>query len=372
MSTHSDKEVISAAARWVVRRNAGLSVTEAEELRQWLDGDARHRTAFEHYARAWSAFEGPEREDAQSAMIRRIGTRVRQRRARRVGGMFAAACVIAVLAFAVLRPWPSVDRLRPAGALPAGTVVIHPERLVLEDGSVVELRQGSAIDVRYDDATRRVILSGGEAHFQVAKGQDRPFVVVADGMEVRAVGTAFVVQRGAAQVEVWVTEGRVAVEKATPAAPPGPEDATTMAGATTPSAVPAAPPVPPEPVPVAMLGAHERIVVRTAPEAVVPVVTPVTSAEINERLTWRIPRVEFSATPLAEAIALINSFSHLPDGSANARLVLASELSGIASEPVSGFFRVDNIEAFVHLLEMNLGIEGERRGNEIILRKARR
>jgi transmembrane sensor len=131
-------------------------------------------------------------------------------------------------------------------------------------------------------------------------------------------------------------------------------------------------PAPPAPAHFAMLGARERIVVGTAPEVVVPVVTPVTSAEINERLAWHIPRVEFSSTPLAEAIALINRSSHLPDGSASARLVLASELSGMATEPVSGFFRADNIETFVHLLGMNLGIGGERRGGEIILRKARR
>jgi transmembrane sensor len=443
MSTHSDNEAVSAAAaRWVVRRNAGLSAAEAEALRQWLAGDARHRAAFEHYARAWSAFDGPEREDAQGAMIRRIGARVKQRRARRAGGVLAAACAVAVAALVAVRPWPAdADRSRPEGPPSAGTVVIQPERRVLEDGSVVELRADAVIDVRYDADTRRVVLSGGEAHFSVAKNPARPFVVETGGVEVRAVGTAFSVRLGMEQVEVLVTEGRVAVEKPAPArggdgtggtgdggnvadAADGDDSPTlggtmlggTMLGDTTlgdttlgrttlgdttiedrrevcpawpdgcpalpapPAALPPLPPLPPPPplAALATLGAREHLIVKTAPAgdadsaAPAPAIATLTSAEINERLAWRIPRVEFSATPLAEAIALINRSSHLPDGSASARLVLASELSGMAAEPVSGFFRADNIEAFVYLLGMNLGIEGERRGDEIILRKARR
>jgi transmembrane sensor len=82
--------------------------------------------------------------------------------------------------------------------------------------------------------------------------------------------------------------------------------------------------------------------------------------------------MEFSAMPLAEAVALINRSPRLPDGSASARLVLAPELAVLAAEPVSGIFRADNIEAFVQLLGLNLDIEAERAGDEIILRKARR
>ena len=50
----------------------------------------------------------------------------------------------------------------------------------------------------------------GEAHFQVAKNANRPFVVQAGAVEFRAVGTAFDVQLGATQVQMIVTEGRVA------------------------------------------------------------------------------------------------------------------------------------------------------------------
>jgi transmembrane sensor len=370
MSNRADTEAVSAAAaRWVARRDAGLSPSETAELGQWLDADARHKAAFEHYARAWSTFERPVRAGARDAMMRELENRARRRRARAVA---AIACVVVAFAFFALWRQPG------AGGLHAsGVVVMQPERHVLEDGSTVELKPGAVIDVRYDGVARRVVLVSGEAHFQVTKGQPRPFVVEAGGMEVRAVGTAFAVQLGVAQVEVLVTEGRVAVEKpsAAPALPRAttlmPADATSATVTPPPSAHAA--PVPAVPiVPVATLGAREHVVVATAPEASAPVVKPVTSAELNERLAWRIPRLEFSATPLAEAVALINRSSYLPDGSAGARLVLDPASPGLAAEPVSGFFRADNIEAFVRVLGLSMGIEAERRDTEIILRRTRR
>src|SRR3546814_17986320 len=58
---------------------------------------------------------------------------------------------------------------------------------------------------------RRVILRRGEASFEVAHNVQRPFVVSAEGLDVRAVGTAFVVGIEDGGVEVTVEEGVVAV-----------------------------------------------------------------------------------------------------------------------------------------------------------------
>jgi len=119
---------------------------------------------------------------------------------------------------------------------------------------------------------------------------------------------------------------------------------------------------------------NECIVVETAPArtAAPPVVTAVTPAEINKRLAWRVTRLEFSSTPLAEAVALVNSHSRLPGGSTTARLVLDESLSGLVDEPVSGYSHANDIETFVRMLNVIAGIESERRGDEIVLFKRRK
>ncbi|AWI08163.1 FecR family protein [Ereboglobus luteus] len=378
MDNDSDKKNISeAAARWFARRDAGLSKAETAEFEQWLAADTRHGAAFDRYTRAWAALTRPVRTGEQGALAHELQAQAgRRRRGRRARVAITAASVAVVIAFAVLWQRPSADVAPVLADAPQtqqrekGVVTVtSPERRALEDGSTVELRPGAVIDVRYDDEVRRVVLVRGEAHFQVAKGLPRPFVVEVDGMEVRAVGTAFAVERGTARVEVWVTEGRVAVEK--PATLPDGEGGQAFEAERDPDwDEPTAPaPVAAKPVLMAILGVCERAVLETAPWAPPPVVTTVTSDEINKRMAWRISRLEFSATPLAEAVELINRHSQLPDGSKNARLVLDESMSGLMTEPVSGYSHANDIETFVRLLGASMGIEIERRGDEIILRK---
>src|SRR5690606_39177778 len=137
----------------------------------------------------------------------------------------------------------------------ASSIVSLPDRSVLADGSVVELRPGAQIAVDFTDQVRRLTLISGEAHFQVSKDPTRPSVVAAAGIEVRAVGTAFFVELAAATVEVVVTEGSVAIEqkKALPASLPAP------------------PPVRERKV---TLAAGQRVAIELAPPPEAPALTP--------------------------------------------------------------------------------------------------
>jgi transmembrane sensor len=84
------------------------------------------------------------------------------------------------------------------------------ESHALPDGSLVELKEGSRIAVDFSAEQRQVRLVG-EAHFQVARDAARPFVVNAQGVMVRAVGTAFSVRVDSDEVQVLVTHGSVHV-----------------------------------------------------------------------------------------------------------------------------------------------------------------
>jgi transmembrane sensor len=341
-----------AAARWVARRDAGLSAEAQQEFAAWLAADPRHASAIDHFAKTWSVFDQPQRTGAAAAVLSEVSRRAMRRRGHRLQ-IAGASCAILLLGAMV---WRSVDGGRSSAAeLPRGVVLLQPELRTLPDGSVVEVRPGTGLTVSFDDAFRRVSLHGGQAHFQVAKNQGRPFIVEAGGVQVRAIGTAFAVQSTSAQLEVIVTEGHVSVDQ--------------PAGKTTPDVGGSAPP----PRHLATLTAGERVVVDVSGESpAVPVVNTVRPAEISERLAWRIPRLEFSGTPLGEAVALMNRSTVGRKQLLNLTIVLDSASPGLADEPVSGLFRADNTEAFVHVLELSLGVKAERRGdNEIVLSRAR-
>jgi transmembrane sensor len=327
-----------AAADWVARRDAGLSPREECEYAAWLEASPAHRAAVDRLDFTWRTLDRPLTTGTADAVLCELEHRATARRRRSVA-LTAAALVMLVgagIGWQSLRPAPV---LRSAPATTAA--VLLPSLQSLPDGSVAELRDGAEIAVEFDGAQRRVILRRGEAYFKVTKNTQRPFVVVAGGVEVRAVGTAFSVDLGQGEVEVLVTEGNVAVEVA-PQAP-------------RPDGVPR-----PQPF---LIGAGGGAIVRAAPPRAESAISPLAKVDLQTRLAWRSPRLEFSGTPLLEAVALINRYNHVQ---------FIIEDPELARTRVSGNFGAVNTDAFVRLLEAGFNVQPERRGDdEIILRRQR-
>ena len=83
----------------------------------------------------------------------------------------------------------------------------------LEDGSKISLSGHSQLSAVFDTKSRRVNLRQGEALFQIAKDTDRPFIVAVGEVQIRAVGTAFNVNRRSGGITVSVLEGVVEVSR---------------------------------------------------------------------------------------------------------------------------------------------------------------
>jgi len=186
------------AALWAIRLNDGEPPSERlAELEAWLAADARHRGAL---LRAQAGDRQLEQlRDAGPTLAERVAAPSRRRL---LGGLgLAAAGVAAILA---PRLWGAEARL----ATDLGEV----RRVALDDGSSVVINTRSEVTVSLRERERRLKLVAGEAWFDVKPDKARPFIVSADDLEVRAVGTAFSVRSDGAVTEVIVTEGVVEVQ----------------------------------------------------------------------------------------------------------------------------------------------------------------
>lgn len=350
----------AAAADWIARRDAGLSRSESAEMQAWVDADPRHRQALERCGAAWGALDHPYQAGAGNDFLEAIEARVRRRRRRQLAS--ATTGLVVLLGIGIGWRWASqppssapIESVRPGTA-----TVVLPSQRTLPDGSRVELNEGAEITTDFRGDRRRVELRKGEAYFVVARDPTRPFIVATGRFDARAVGTAFAVRRAASSVDVLVTEGQVAVERRG-------EDTT---GTELPAfRVPIA-----AAQTVATLRAGDRAVMLTASGGDVrPEIASLPAEEIRERLAWRAPRFEFTRTPLAEAVALLNEQAVRAAAAGQAVPRYVVDDPEIASMRVSGLFRVDNTDSFVRLMKHGFGIEAEQRegSGEILLRKAR-
>lgn len=318
-----------AAAAWVARRDRGLTPAQQDEFFQWLAADPRHGERLALHQRGWNelarlALWRPEHAaEPNPDLLAPPGPRRRPARVLRwaIPLTLATAAAIAFGLVALRHP-----------ARPGPAVAAEPgyRQQVLDDGTLVELNRGARLAVAFTPAERRVRLERGEALFTVAKNPARPFVVAAAGVTVRAVGTAFNVRLGAAEVEVLVTEGRVQLDR--PAAP-----------------LPA----------VALVDAGHRLAVPFV--GAPPAVVAVTREEIDRALAWQPQMLEFASTPLAEVAVEFNRRNRV-------QLVISDE--ALRALPIGASFRSDNLDGFVRLLEASFGVKAERAEGAITLRRA--
>lgn len=217
----TSERIDDVAIDWVARVDGGaLTAEAASELDRWLAASSRHRGA---YARAEAALVYFNRKvvpqiQSQPApdLISAAGEKssviplFSRRRVLWLGGSVAAAAAASVAAFIVGSRVPSVA----PGVAPVTYTAKRGEifRFQLSDGTAVTLDTESTVAVRYLDNVREIELVKGRAQFDVAKDKNRPFIVAAGGLKVRAVGTSFTVRNiTPLSPEVLVYEGIVDV-----------------------------------------------------------------------------------------------------------------------------------------------------------------
>lgn len=331
---NDEPRIDHAAAEWLIRRDRGLTAAEQDEFFQWLAADPRHGEWFARHQRTWKEFNLVAQWRPEHSAEPNPDLLAKPRARSRWLTWGAPLAAAAALALAFVGWW----KFQAAPfAPPTAVATVSQNTRVLEDGSTVELRGESEISVNFTPGERRVALVRGEAFFTVATNPARPFIVRANGVDVRAVGTAFNVRVDPQAVEVLVTEGKVHVT-------PPPLLATRDA----------APEIP-------LVEAGHRAVVPTQPAAP-PEVAAVTDEDIARTLAWQPRLLDFDSTPLAQVIAEFNLRN---------RTQLAIGDGSLANLPIFATFRSDNVEGFVRLLEANGSVRVERRGDTIVLRAVR-
>ena len=313
------ESIEAEASRWLAARDAGGESFSEADLGRWLQADIRNRVAF---LRVESQWQRTDRLRELRPLDRGIDADLlRPRPALRHWPIAVAATVLLVMAAAGFL------------AIAQGFGWQHYEtriggfsRIVTEDGSVVDLNTNSEIQVRLSGTKREVRLLRGEGRFQVAHDSARPFTVSAAGAAVRAVGTAFSVRlRESSQVDVLVSEGKVAIAAARVArAPP--------------------------------LSAGEAAIV--LPDRVS--VSRVEPQQLESRLAWTTGRLEFRGETLGEAVAEFNRYNRR-------QLRLAD--SSLAALRVGGTFNATDPESFAAALTSAFNLQVDPADSDAIVLK---
>ena len=330
-----DRALLEQAAGWHDRLSSGpLSDAERQSFETWRAANPAHAAAFAEIEAAHATARAFANSNEMLALRQETLSRLVVRRAP-PWRLYAATAAVALLLVAATLLLVGRNPIVPAGQPPQ--IAQHApteyrtaigERLAatLPDGSRITLNTDSRVRVAYSDRERRLVLERGQALFEVARGQPRPFVVLAAGQRITATGTVFDVRiEPGNRVKVALVEGRVLVRA-------------DRAGAAETAMRPS------------------EILLAAAPTAA----ATVTSApEIEQLVSWRNGMLIFQDDSLAEAVAEMNRYVRQPILLQDARL---------RDLRISGAFRTGETDTFIEALELSFPVRVvERRSDAIVL-----
>lgn len=319
------------AAEWLLRlHEPGIDSLELNAWLEWTQSDPLNLDAFERIQDLESDLKalGRDRKAALLHEYLEAGELVRPsrveagtRRWRYIAVAASLAAGVAALAYMTIRTPPTA---RPTSRYIASQA--QNRQVMLPDGTRIELGARSRIQVAYRPDVRRVDLLAGEAFFHVRHNAQRPFVVRADGLRVKDIGTAFDVRRNDDQVVVKVAEGKVDVAYAAQAPT---SDARTRQVA----------------APVS-LTAGQQVIANPHDGTL-----NAHHVQIDSIAAWRHGRLHFRDTPLAAVVANINRY-------ASQQIILADPAIGRLR--YTGTVFVDRINAWLAAVQVIFPVRAAR------------
>jgi transmembrane sensor len=343
--------IAEQAGEWfVANHEEPLSETDAAALAAWLKGSPVHveeflgvsviardlkeaRTDPEFSLDAVLARARAAEEPIVQPLWPRVIDAVRDRTSGRwlTAAVTMAAC--ALLSLGLLLTWNARQPIEHAASPEVVTSLHfetrHGEHLEhrLADNSLLHLDTDSAVTIRYSKNERLVMLTAGQAEFEVTHQPSRAFRVIAGSAQVTDLGTKFDVRLEQGATVVTVVEGRVAV-----GASPISEKLGTNPGQSHGEQF-------------TQLSANQQIRVAEGEWPSTPI-----TVDAERSTAWMHGQIAFDHEPLERVVAEYNRYTAKP---------IEVATPSLRTLQISGVFATDDPEAFIAFLRSLKGVRVE-------------
>ena len=334
------------AADWFVASRTGLTDPERERFATWLKASPVHveeylalemigrnlREACEVSPGSFDELLARARqqddESVPSFWPRLVETlRTPSPRWQAAAVTMAALAVVSVGLLGLWRRTPFAPVSAPVTVTALHFETRHGEQQTnrLADNSILHLNTDSAVTVQYSNKERLVVLTSGEADFEVTHTPERPFRVLAGPAEIVDLGTKFDVRLENKATLVTVVEGHVGVGLSAPAADrvAVPDDAARFV----------------------QLGPDQQITVADQEWPATPM-----AVDAQRTTAWLHRQIMFEREPLERVAGEFNRYSRVP---------IEITTPALQSLEISGAFSTDDTRGFIAFLRSLDGVRVE-------------
>ena len=337
----SKQDIQQQACEWISRFDRGLSEIEESRFSDWVNISQTHRQCLFDIAQTWDELSVL---NELSTLFPLRNNHVHKKNIfahRKNFGIAASLAIVFVSCLVWLVNSQLLSSITDSSllVLSAETSVGEQRVLSLTDGSFIHLNTDSSVLVDFSDKRRYVHLLRGEAHFEVAHDEMRPFIVKAVNNTVTAVGTAFNIQiTSAKKFELLVTDGKVLVNN---------KQVNNHISTNTELSHP------PEGLGELMIAGQKAVISQQSIQQLT-----LSNKQVQSDLAWQQGMLVFHGEPLAEALKEISRYTSI-------NFTLADEQ--VKQRRVAGYFKAGDIQGLLFALENNFNIIYSKRDDQTIV-----
>lgn len=213
MSAHTT--LSETAARWYIRmRDAAPDAPERSQFEAWLMADSAHQAEYESISATMQQLNTNKTLKMMADAVETKAYFDKNERKRKLANAVTKTVAVLIIGLAAMfsvqqyHVWQTQPVLQVAANNTIGKITTQS----LSDGSKITLSANSEMQITYYRHQRYIRLNRGEAIFDVAKDEKRPFVVESANAKITVLGTRFAVNKLSNLVRVSVEHGRVQVE----------------------------------------------------------------------------------------------------------------------------------------------------------------
>jgi transmembrane sensor len=315
-SQYSTQQFKQAIEWFVCLQSEHCSSEEQSHFEAWLAKNDNHYAAYEEAQRVWANMDGlkslpiPGLDEARSAKPRKSTV-----------AQFASLVFFILTTTLLAGTWLEYS----AHTINYVTLMGEHRSVELADNSHINLNTDTRLSVRISLLHRDVVLTQGEALFDVTHSQLRSFNVQVGDLSIRDVGTRFNVRKQAQGATISVLEGEVELNN----------DRSVNKER--------------------LVAGHQLSYTETSG------LGQLGDLETDKVTAWLNGQLVFKHTPLREVMAELERYHPIQFNFVDPKL---------AQETLSGTFNSDDIDPFLHALESILPIQAKRIGQQIQVRRA--
>lgn len=338
----SKQDIHQQACQWISRLDRGLSDIEEQDFAGWIKISKTHRETLFEVAETWDDLSVLHE---LSGLFPPTNKHIHQRDVFSFKTRYAIAASFVFMFISSVALLVNTQFVSPAVnpsllVLNVGTSVGEHRIVPLADGSAIHLNTDSAVSVNFSDTHRHITLLKGEAHFDVAHDEQRPFIVKAADNTVTAIGTAFNVQiTSDNNFELLVTDGKVLVKNKQQVAD-SVESTLSLDG-----------------VGELMVAGQKALINQHS-----ILQQTLSNEQIQSDLAWQQGMLVFHGEPLFEALQEISRYTSI-------HFTLADEQA--KQRRVAGYFKAGDIQGLLFALENNFNIVHSQRAPQSIVLSSR-